>query len=501
MSMTGYQNPSIENFEEFVKAFQDLTTEFEEFRKSHYAFKRRMEGALHQLKKELKEKDKIIASLKKRLSKYEDPDESFSQPKKNSENSGIPTSKEDIPSQIKHRTKTLRQPSGKKPGAQEGHVGCTLTKTDTPDETEQNAPHVCDHCGCELGGADIRKEYSTQEVDIIIKKKIREVEHYSALCPNCGQPVAVPGEPRKRGSNAVVYGPNIKRLALSLQTVYCLPYGRIKDLLGALGINLSVGTIENWIKGARETAERFVDEIKRRISDSEVVHFDETGVYCKKRLDWVWIATTPNATLVFREHDRKAECLERQFGDALENMVAVTDRHSSYFKLGFKDNQICLVHLLRNLQYLKDLKGGDPWPNAVARVLLDAMEARKANPGVALSSKIYRDRLDRLLERDLSDVPKPFIALRNGIERRKDYIFTFLENPDVPPDNNTAELGFRIMKLKANASKTFRSEWGADIFLMLHSIIQTYKKLGRTAMDALRDVLNGLDGEAMHSAV
>ena len=129
------------------------------------------------------------------------------------------------------------------------------------------------------------------------------------------------------------------------------------------------------------------------------------------------------------------------------------------------------------------------------------MEARKANPGVALSSKIYRDRLDRLLERDLSDVPKPFIALRNGIERRKDYIFTFLENPDVPPDNNTAELGFRIMKLKANASKTFRSEWGADIFLMLHSIIQTYKKLGRTAMDALRDVLNGLDGEAMPSAV
>ena len=57
------------------------------------------------------------------------------------------------------------------------------------------------------------------------------------------------------------------------------------------------------------------------------------------------------------------------------------------------------------------------------------------------------------------------------------------------------------MKVKSNASKTFRSEWGVDIFLMLHSIIQTYKKLGRSAMDALQDVLNGLDGEAIPSAV
>lgn len=501
MSTTGYQNPSIEDFEEFVKAFREQTDKFDEFRKSHFAFKRKMEGSLHNLRKELKQKDKIIASLKKRLSKYEDPDEFIPQPKKNSENSGIPTSKEDIPSQVKHRTKSLRQPSGKKPGAQEGHVGSTLTKTDTPDEIEIDAPHVCDQCGSELGGSDIKEEYSTQEVDIIIKRQVKEVKHYSARCPHCGKLVPVPGEPRRRGSNAVVYGPNIKSLVLCLHMVSCLPYGRIKDLLGSMGINLSVGTIENWIKGTQETAERFVEEIERRISDSKVVNFDETGVYCMKRLDWVWIASTPKETLVFREQNRRAECLERKFGDSMTDMIAVTDRHSSYFKLGFKNNQVCLVHLLRNLQYLEDLDSKDPWPKAVARVLLDAMEERKANPGVVLSSNIYRERLDRLLERDLTGAPKDFTKLRNGIERRKDYIFTFLENPDVPPDNNSAELGFRIMKLKSNASKTFRSEWGADSFLMLHSIIQTYKKLGLTAKEAIQDVLNGLNGEALPSAV
>ena len=75
MILKDYQNPSIENFEKSVKAFQDQTSNFEEFRKAHYAFKRQMEGSLHRLQKELKQKDKTIASLKKRLSKYENPDE------------------------------------------------------------------------------------------------------------------------------------------------------------------------------------------------------------------------------------------------------------------------------------------------------------------------------------------------------------------------------------------------------------------------------------------
>ncbi len=62
----------------------------------------------------LRRKDKEIAWLEARLSKYE-------RLAKNSGNSHTPPSKERMGDEIVRRTKTLRKPSGKKPGGQAGH--------------------------------------------------------------------------------------------------------------------------------------------------------------------------------------------------------------------------------------------------------------------------------------------------------------------------------------------------------------------------------------------
>ena len=78
---------------------------------------RNIEALNHQLRK----KDKEIAKLNERLSKYE-------QPNKNSGNSSTPPSKENMKAETARRTKTLRKPSGKKPGGQKGHEGCRIAQ-------------------------------------------------------------------------------------------------------------------------------------------------------------------------------------------------------------------------------------------------------------------------------------------------------------------------------------------------------------------------------------
>lgn len=84
--------------------------------------------------------------------------------------------------------------------------------------------------------------------------------------------------------------------------------------------------------------------------------------YCNGRLDWSWIAQTPYSTLVFRASSRAGKVLEDQFGaDVLKNITAVTDRHAAYFALDFKDHQICLAHILRELQYLTELDSNQDW--------------------------------------------------------------------------------------------------------------------------------------------
>lgn len=40
---------------------------------------------------------------------------------------------------------------------------------------------------------------------------------------------------------------------------------------------------------------------------------------------------------------------------SLPHSVLVIDRHSSYFNMNVKNHQVCIAHLLRNIQYLTEL--------------------------------------------------------------------------------------------------------------------------------------------------
>lgn len=103
----------------------------------------------------LKKKDKENEELRKRLSNYEGPP-------KNSGNSSTPSSKESMKDEIVRRTKSLREPSGRKPGGQPGHDGSTLELNDTVDNVVDEKFDVCDECGESLAGCDTELDYITQ---------------------------------------------------------------------------------------------------------------------------------------------------------------------------------------------------------------------------------------------------------------------------------------------------------------------------------------------------
>ena len=112
------------------------------------------------------------------------------------------------------------------------------------------------------------------------------------------------------------------------------------------GIWVSQGTISNIIQVAKKKVEPVIAMIKDFISKPSVVGFDESGCYYNKRLDWSWTAQTTYYTLAFHANNRGGQVLEDMFGNALSNMIAVTDRHSVYFPLNLVSHQICLAHTL-----------------------------------------------------------------------------------------------------------------------------------------------------------
>ena len=87
-----------------------------------------------------------------------------------------------------------------------------------------------------------------------------------------------------------------------------------------------------------------------------------------------------------------------------------------------------------------------------------------------------RKRLNELLDRPLGTDDKEFTRMKNGLSNKKDYIFTFPDNPDVPYGNNSSERAVRPAKTKMKVAGLFRTFSEAETYAVLHSIIDTAKK-------------------------
>mgnify|MGYP002626987309 FL=1 len=435
---------------------------------------------IDRLNVELHKRDKEIQDLEDKLAKYEAPD-------KNSGNSSTPPSKENMKDEAIRRTKTLRKPTGRKPGGQKGHEGSTLKMSQTPDETEEVSANYCTKCGASLEDCERILDYVTQVVSIPdLKPIVKEIRHYITVCKQCGERIQSHA-PRKRGSNAVVYDASVKSLVVYLSVVAFLPYGRIANFFKeVLGLEISQGSFVNWVNEAKTNATPAIEKIKECIMKSAVVGFDESGLYCNKKLDWTWIAQTVYFTLFFHGSGRSHKELESRFGNSLERMVAVTDRHSAYFALNFLNHQVCVAHLLRELQYLNELDTEQQWSKKVESLLQQAIHERNENPQAVIDKQPWLIKLDALLIENLEHMAEQFGRLKKGLIKCRDYIFNFLENPAIPPDNNTSERGIRKVKIKMKNSGTFRSDKGADAFLDLLSVVETTKKHNNSPYAAIR---------------
>ncbi|WP_448070459.1 DUF6444 domain-containing protein [Georgenia yuyongxinii] len=83
---------------------------------------------------------------------------------KNSRNSSKPPSSDDA--FTKPAPKSLRRPSGRKPGKQAGDPGKALASVEVPDEVVVHTPMACGGCGADLTEAPVVGEQARQVFDL-----------------------------------------------------------------------------------------------------------------------------------------------------------------------------------------------------------------------------------------------------------------------------------------------------------------------------------------------
>jgi transposase len=104
----------------------------------------------------------------------------------------------------------------------------------------------------------------------------------------------------------------------------------------------------------------------------------------------------------------------------------------------------------------------------------------------------YEKSLEYLLNQEAipkSETGKQLNSFRKAHE--KNQIFTFLEHPNIPPDNNGSERAIRNVKVKLKVSGQFKSFQGAKDYASLRSIIDTSRKRSLNEFDSLLQVISG----------
>src|SRR5260370_35397944 len=168
---------------------------------------------------------------------------------KDSHNSGKPPSSDGL----RRRTKSLRKPSGKKPGGQVGQRGGALHLGANPDAVVEHRPAVCSACQAALDAAPVlvRERRQVQELPVV-RLLVTEHQALHLRCPRCQQ-VSVGTFPAAAPSRAQ-YGPQLRALAVYLVEEQLVPLGRVQQLLRDLvGVQLGRGTLVRWIQQAAQT--------------------------------------------------------------------------------------------------------------------------------------------------------------------------------------------------------------------------------------------------------
>ena len=425
-----------------------------------------------------------VKSLQEELSKYKTP--------KNSHNSSKPPSSDyGVKGNVK-KNQSLRK-QGKKPrGGQPGHKDDTLHRVDVADKIENHTPLFCQDCGADLSGIDEVLESSRQVVDLpLVKPVYTEHRSYSRRC-QCGHknvgsfPVGV--------NSSIQYGSSVTALVSYLSVRQYIPMNRIKELLSdVLDLRISEGGIEGLIARFAQKATPVYEQIKSRIIRSGVAGADETGAKVAGRKGWFWTWQNDLLTYIVSSDNRGFQTVEQHFPQGLAGLVLVSDCWSAHLKTKAKTHQLCLAHLLRDLNYVIDLDKSAAWAKKVKKLFLEAMAFKHqlTKEDFPLSQpktqqiKQFEQRLDQLLKSKRPAKHTQAIKLQKRLNKNREYIFPFLYYHYVPPDNNGSERAIRNVKVKMKVSGQFRSQKGANQFAIIRSVIDTCIKTGTKVIEAM----------------
>lgn len=417
-----------------------------------------------------------------------------------SKNSHLPPSKDLTRSSKKTEdevkpNQSLREKSDKPIGGQKGHEGHNLKMSETPEVVEDLIPNYCNDCGLSL----------EKEVEIFVGRRqvidippiipiTTEYRQYKKTC-SCGH--CQYSDYPQEAQHAIQYGPNIQSYVVYQNIYQYVPFFRLQDFFKkVMNLSISKGTIENIIRRSAKKASGVYGNLRQAIEISFFVGSDETGGKVNGKKNWFWVWQTAVITYIVAACSRSKQVIEDTFPDGLPNSIVCSDRLAAQLSTVSKGSQICLVHLLRDLNYLIE-KEKTEWATQFKQLLKDALQLKREQSHYRTEdekAKLIEQRADDLLKATFEELQwtkdnqHKTMTFYKGMIKLRHALFPFLYHSEVMPDNNSSERAIRPIKVKLKISGQFKSL--QKEFAILRSVIDTAIKNGQQPFEAIKAIIN-----------
>jgi transposase len=444
-----------------------------------------------------RERDARIAAREQRVAELEaQVRDLLARLGQNSSNSSLPPSAN--PPQAPKPV--VKQPSGRKRGAQPGHLP-HLRQRLPADRLRRVVRYVPTHCGrcqaglpAEPGPQDPEPRWHQVAELPDVRAEITEHQGHARTCPGCGalNQAAIPATVRTQA-----VGPKLAAALSYLSGRHHLSKRAVVELAEALfDVPLALGTVSALEQQMSQALAAAHTEVAAVVQAAPAKNVDETGWKLSGKLCWLWTAVAGTAALFVVHARRGASGLTALLGDTWHGIIT-SDRWAVYGRLPLEQRQLCWAHLKRDFQAMVD-RGGDARALGDDLLLLTGLLFdlwRKVRDGTrtrawfARQADAIREDVLVLLQRGQGCRCAKTAAVCREVLAVEPALWTFVRSDGIEPTNNAAERALRPAVLWRKRSFGCASEAGCRFVERLLTVVQTLRLQQRGVLEYLTAAL------------
>ena len=325
------------------------------------------------------------------------------------------------------------------------------------------------------------------------------------------------------GSNI---GNSIIALLLHNKYVLKLPlYRQIREFERLGILNLSEGVLCNWVRGGADAMEPIWKSMHNDLFAAPVLHVDETPIRCLKSdktngYMWVMSRASDRQTLYYWADTRGSSVLDSMLREDMKhsgtpyNGTIVTDAYTGYDSWVNNlpeeerpNRQLCWAHMRRNFVNCAKNSNDPRWSQEMVNLIRPLYRLEKElRQGAPPPEEIRKRRQEEsavqvkeifsAMEKRLSDTQNPPInALRRAIDyamERRELLESWLYDPNIPIDNNTAERAVRPVTIGRKNSLFIGAPEAGQRSAILYTMMEECKRCKVDSLAWLTWVLDRL---------